>query len=555
MIRLTKSFIVFLSGLFLCCCATATRAQDINAAIKLTVSEQFELADAAFQNLIKAQPQNGDNYFYYGENYLHIYFTDTVSKELKDACQLSLVQYKKGTDNDPKNPLNWVGIGMVNMFMGDTVTARVNFDKAISLLPTRKNRIIMSKDKQSTTYVKIAEAYILAPRKNIPKALSLLDQAEKISPKLPVIFLTRGDAYLEINDGSNAILNYKRAQEFDMKSPLAKIKIGNIYVRGKNLKAAIPYFEDAVQTDSTFAPVYRELGELYFKAGQYDNAKKNYKKFLLLSDKNISAKIRYAQFLLLAKDYQEVINQVNQILKVDSDNIYLNRFLAYSYFETGQYDKSNASMKKFLKKIQPDKIIRSDYEYYGHTLSKLNQDSLAVLNLNKAYDLDTSDNDLLSDIAVIFIKMKKYNDVVKTYNRKIANRSITITDYYSLGKTYYSNQQFGKADTALAYVIMKKPDFMPAYLWRARANSNLDPELSTGQAKPCFELLVEKAKTDSVKYKNELIEAYGYLGYYYLKNKDNCNAKKLYKKVLEMDPANENAQKVLGSKEMKKVDC
>ena len=482
-----------------------------------------------------------------------MYFTDSVSKDLKEESQHADTQFRKGIEKDPYNPLNWVGTGKVALFSGDTANARINFEKSLSLLPAKKNKIQMTKEKHATVIVKIAEAYIQAPTKNIPKALSLLEKAEKINPKLPVIFLDRGDAYLEINDGSNAILNYKKAQELDIKSPLAKIKIGNIYVRGKNLKAAIPYFEEAVQIDSTFAPVYRELGELYFKAGQYDNAKKYYKKFLSLSDKNISAKIRYASFLVLAKDFQEAINQINQVLKIDTTYNYLNRYLAYSYCETGQYEKANQHMKKFLAKISADKIVRSDYDYYGRILSKLNQDSLAIINMKKAYEMDTSKTDILTDIAVCYTKMKKYNDAISIYKKKITNNSATVTDHYSLGKAYYASQQYGKADTALATVISKKPDFVPAYLWRARANSIID-SLFTGQAKIQFDALIEKAKSDSVKYQKELIEAYDYVGFYYLKNKDCKNAKKYYLKVVAIDPANEKANKILNSKEMKKCE-
>ncbi|HWY97688.1 MAG TPA: hypothetical protein VNY36_01270, partial [Bacteroidia bacterium] len=43
--------------------------QDLKQAIQLTRSEQFEKADKAFKNLINAKPDNGDNYFYEGENF------------------------------------------------------------------------------------------------------------------------------------------------------------------------------------------------------------------------------------------------------------------------------------------------------------------------------------------------------------------------------------------------------------------------------------------------------------------------------------------------------
>ena len=41
------------------------------------------------------------------------------------------------------------------------------------------------------------------------------------------------------------------------------MKIGNIYVKGRALQAAIPYFEEAIELNANYAPAYRELGQLY----------------------------------------------------------------------------------------------------------------------------------------------------------------------------------------------------------------------------------------------------------------------------------------------------
>ena len=45
-------------------------SQTLQDATRLTTNEQFENADAAFKKLIAAQPNNGEIYFYYGENFL-----------------------------------------------------------------------------------------------------------------------------------------------------------------------------------------------------------------------------------------------------------------------------------------------------------------------------------------------------------------------------------------------------------------------------------------------------------------------------------------------------
>jgi tetratricopeptide (TPR) repeat protein len=89
------------------------------------------------------------------------------------------------------------------------------------------------------------------------------------------------------------------------------------------------------------------------------------------------------------------------------------------------------------------------------------------------------------------------------------------------------------------------PDFEPAYLFRARVYSNLDPDTKEGLAKPFYEKLVEKASADSVKYSKDILEAYNYLGYYYLVNKQYCESLAYWDKIVAIDPTNQNAKDAL----------
>jgi hypothetical protein len=49
--------------------AIASFGQDLKQAIQITKDEQFEKADKMYKGLINAKSDNGDNYFYEGENF------------------------------------------------------------------------------------------------------------------------------------------------------------------------------------------------------------------------------------------------------------------------------------------------------------------------------------------------------------------------------------------------------------------------------------------------------------------------------------------------------
>jgi tetratricopeptide (TPR) repeat protein len=287
-------------------------------------------------------------------------------------------------------------------------------------------------------------------------------------------------------------------------------------MRARNYKDALTYYQEVVKIDSTFAPAYRELGYLLSRAGRNDEAQQNYKKFLRLSGGNTTARIQYVNTLIELKNYNEAITQLNEVLRTDTSNNDLNRALAYSYYETGQFDKGLLYSRKFFSRAKPDKIRATDYAYMGRLLAKTKQDSLAQEMLVKAFKVDSSRSELLSEAAMSLIKLKKYDKAIEIYQMKIALKKAVPNDYYNLGKVYYNLKAWGKVDTTLAYYSTLMPDHVQGYLWRARALVNIDSTSKLGLAKPAYESMIEKAHADTVKNAKELMEAYSYLSYYYL---------------------------------------
>jgi predicted Zn-dependent protease len=498
--------------------AIRVHAQDIQAAFKLTRAERFEDASAAFKALLQKNLKDGDIYYYYGDNFLQEYYSDTTNNSFKELSDSAKVLFSRGTEVDPANPLNYVGLGQIALMLRDMSKAQQNFSKTMSLLPSKANKaIVMAPEKQATVYIKLANAYIKAGINDTAIVFGSLKTAEKLDSKNYDLYIVKGDAYIfMLNDGSKAILNYNIAQTLNPKSPFAKLRVGQLWMRARNYKDALTYYQEVVKIDSTFAPAYRELGYLLSRANRNDEAEQNYKKFLRLSGGNTTARIQYVNTLIELKNYTEAINQLNEILKSDTSNNDLNRALAYSYYETGQYDKGVVYSKKFFSRVKPDKIRATDYAYLGRLLAKTKQDSLAHGNLVKAFLMDTSRSELLSEAAMSMIRLKKYDKAIEDFNLKISLKKAVPNDYYNLGKVYYNTKSWGKADTTLMYYSTLMPEHIQGYLWRAYALVNIDSTAKLGLAKPVYEAIIEKAKTDTVKNAKELMVAYLYLAYYNL---------------------------------------
>lgn len=586
--------------------ASNIKAQDLKTATLLTRSEQYDKAGEMYQQLIQADPSNGKLYFYYGENYLLEYFADTISNSLNVVANEAKDIYQKGVDANPNEPLNYIGLAKVAYFLGDDKTAEDMRAKAKSfLLPYKKIKKI-SPPAQEYAFIlaKIAESYIKEGAVDTTVALPLIRQAISIDNKNRDVYLIAGDIYILANDGSKAIYNYKQAQFADPLSPTAAMKIGSIYVKGRVLQQAIPNFEEAIDLDPNFAPAYRELGELYWKANRYDQSKLNYEKYLELTAGNIPAKIMYVNSLFYAKDYDGVIKNVEDILKIDNSRTYMNRIAGYSSYEKNppDYDKALDYLETLFKTVAKDRILWKDHYYLARTLLKKNQDypkSLDELNsLNtqlerakarldaasstaekaklkpsvddltkKVADLQESiakadaeidrgfeeyakvlefrpqDKSLLNEIAINYYNNRRYEGAAKTWSKLLEPGNESNDDYMRIARAYYSAEKFKKADSVLNVVVKKSPDYLPAYLLIARDYSKMDPDTKLGLAKPKFEKVIEVAKKDSLKTENEaaMMEAFGYLSYYHMVN-DNLNkSKSYYTRMVNLNPDNKKS--------------
>jgi tetratricopeptide (TPR) repeat protein len=523
--------ILLLAGMFITVSSNII-AQTLNDAIKQTTNEQFDKADGSFKTLIQTQPNNGEYYFYYGENYFK-----------NDHFEKANEQYQKAVDVNPTNPFGYIGLGKIQWNSGKQAEAKANFYKAITL----------AGGKNATALMKIAEAYTNAETKNLPEALNLLGQAAKLDPKNPEVYILTGDVYLEQNEGTKAIENYEKAGTLDPKSTKAVLRQGQVWNRAKNYTLAIDTYKKAKNIDSTFAPAYREMAEIYLRAGQYGNAAYNAKRYLDLNN-DCTARGRYAGILFEAKNYKESVAAAQEAQKCDPNNIYLLRYLAFSQYENGDFINGLTNSDTFFAKANADiKIIPKDYEYRAKLLSKNGKDSLAILEYKKAMELQPDKFELNGDIANSYVKMKKFPEAIAAYKLKMEKSKPTANDYFGIGRAYYFSKDFATADSSFAQIIASQPDLPLGYLWRAKTNSQLDPKNEKWLAKPFYDTYISKIKPEEVdKNKKDLIDAYTYQGVYLINNKDVCGAKALFRKIQEWDATNANAKKFLESPEAKK---
>ncbi len=510
-----------------------TFSQTVTEGIKMIDAMKFDQAKTVFNNLLKSEPTNADLYYYLGDIYRRV-----------DDANSAKLNFDKGLEISKENALCNVGLGQLLLDENKPEDAKTFFNKALEI----------SKKKNAKVLLYIGEAYTQSEKnKDLVQAESLLTLAQTIEKNNPDIYIALGDLYLEKEDPSLPIKNYELALTKDPKYAKSYLKKGNLYSRARTPEAyliAVETTKKGLEIDPDYAPLYAQMAEIYSLTRKYELAKENYVKYLSMVNNDLYARVRYASFLYLSKDYVKAIEEINNINQIDSSRPFLYRLLGCSYYETNNYAEGMINMDKFFaKQTNPSKIIYDDYRYYGLLLQKTGKDSLAIESFKKAMALDNSKSELYSEIGNNYKRNKKYNEAIAAFTYRLAIKD-NITDNFALGQTYVfaAKTDSTRLDSALACfkkVTDMKADWPYGYYWTARTYTQKDIRKELKNAGPDaltnYQKFIDMTKADEAKYKKELIESYSYIGNLYHEKGMKTECIDMWKKVLELDPENKQA--------------
>lgn len=544
-------------------------AQNTKQAMTFLDAEQFSKAQDLLEKQVTAAP-NADNYFALGYYNVRRGFMDDAKKA-----------FDKGLAADPKNQLNNIGNAMILLSNNKMNEAKALIDAAL----------LATKSKNAEVNYRAAEAYTMFEGVNGANdpaaAISLIDiNVEKLKKNAPDYQIVKGDAFLIKNDGGPAASAYENAITLEPNNTKAMVRIGNVFKRGKNYKLSQERFNEAIATDSMYAPAYRELGDLWVLAGKYNIAQKNYDKYLNKSEPTCYSKLRYVKMAFLAKNYEgsrKVLNEVEACndakIKADTD---LPRMKGYMLFEEGKYGDAVTYLKDLMSKLPAEKVLLSDKAVLAKSLQKEKKNAEAMKLFEEIVDKDTVDNYNIN-IREIQLADKKYEaaaaTTLKSIDWKTARKDgkASSQDYFNLSQDYYyaglttrlfaadtvkktpgstaadtlRKMDFGRKAEAAAIksneINSKNPVIYNTY--RARALNLIDLKRDKGLAVPYFQEVINLVSTisaeDQKRYQLYNIEALNYFAYYYTYYSnpiDKVKGKEFLAKVIALEPTNPTAK-------------
>lgn len=522
--------IIFLTFLLAGC--YIMQAQTAEQAQKKLYYERYNSAHKEFSDYLKANPT--DARAWYG-----LTRTTLLQNKVMVAGQ-GLQAAPAAIHNEP---LFQVAMGSIMLRLDKGDSAGYYFNEALDKTRNRDPEVLAA----------VAQAHIDSEKGNAQYAIELLEKAIKRDKKNPALYTLMGDAYMKLNNGSEAFTSYQKAIELNSGFAPAYYKMGEIFLGQKNPEMYLEYFNKAVAADASYSPAYYKLYTHYFfhdpaKALQY------YQQYSSNSDPGIKQDYELADLYYLTRQYDKAVAKADEIINKEGNKVQprLYKLLGYSQAGLGDSAKAITYMQQYFVQEADSNVIARDFETMAELYNAAEQDSLAVLYLVKATEKE-------KDAAKLTAYYKKLGDYAKE-NRDYAaqaewlqkyyqnNASATNVDLFNWALAHYRAEEYALADSVFGIYTEKYPEQSFGYYWRARSNVARDTDIENGLAVPNYRKFIELLSNDTTNdsYKKWMVEAYAYLAAYEANaEKDFAEAVNYFEKVLEVDPQNEDAKKYI----------
>ena len=423
-------------------------------------------------------------------------------------------------------------------------------------------QLLKGKNKKNPELV-IAVARVFLDAGNLAESEEYLALAKKADNKSAAVSLLEGDIALAKKETGVACQMYEQAIYFNPKNEQAYLKLADIY-KGANPQQAIEKLEQLKSVDPSNILADKKLAEVYYMNNDFDKATDAYARFIDTPEATEDDMVRYAFALFLNHKFERSLEIVNMGLKRNAHHAAFNRLAMYNYTDLKRFDEAEKAADVFF--TEADKVDYSylDYMYYGHLLSALKKYDEAVVQYQKAIELDNTKTELWREISDAYEQKNDYTNAILAYQKyyqSLPANEQTPDLQFQVGKLYYGKgtqsdtltvsfderkAALAAADSVFTIIAAAAPDSYLGNFWRARTNSALDPETTQGLAKPYYEEVVTfLTDKNDPRYNSALIECYSYLGYYYLVANKLPESKEYWNKILAIDPANATAKRAL----------
>ncbi|MBD5279529.1 MAG: hypothetical protein HDS35_03170 [Bacteroides sp.] len=472
-------------------------------------------------------------------------------EEGKDADAAS--HFNAGIQANPEYAYNYVGLGACDLRKKDKSAAEKNFKTAEGFAK-----------KDAELQIDIARAYYdvdpVLYAKEIDKRV---EKARKINMQDADIYLFEGDRKKDAKDVGGAAAQYEMAANYNPDATEAYVKYANLFTQ-VNPQYAIDMLNKLLQVNPNSALAQRELANAYYNAQKFNEAAKEYGKYVNNPNHFKQDEDRYAFLLFYGGNYKEGYDYSTKLLQANPSNFTAQR---YQFMNAAQ-DKDMASqllpMAEALvaahKSNPANKFAPIDYLLISEELTTAKRPQEAEALLLEAINDNPENAAFYKQLAMTYVGENNLSKAADTFQGYIQHSEKPgYNDFIQQATfSYYAGVENQKENPEVAdkYYQMaleyagKGQEILPDNYKPIKFKGDVAKQKASeaevaSVAVPFYTeaITLLEASPNRDRYTSDAKEMYNYMGNYYLDQKDVPTAKSYFQKYLELDPNNEPYRK------------
>jgi tetratricopeptide (TPR) repeat protein len=357
-------------------------------------------------------------------------------------------------------------------------------------------------------------------------------------------------------------------------NPEIYLKMARIWKRASKMDLAEKSILDGLKINDKYAPLYKDLIEIYMEAKQYDKILPTLEKYIPLAGNDFSARRRLVTFLTYqAKDYDRAVLEAEKLLKDDPTQTTMYRWIAWAKSSKADnllaknknvlgddakmlYKESQEASKKLFELVPADRLVYYDYEFPAKAALKLGNIDEAAKLYKTVVTMDSSRKcDVYSNLIKANYDAKKFKEGFALLDEKEVSGCAVDknTDYYYAMYYAYAGKLYAESVKYADKYIANQADLTDGYYYKGLSQTELDDDNAPKWlAKETYEKL---ASTYDAKPKDRskphVTKALMYLAYYYGSVNDFAKAREFAQKTVTIEPTHAGATKLIADLEGK----
>jgi len=245
-----------------------------------------------------------------------------------------------------------------------------------------------------------------------------------------------GDCALKIDSNEIGYLAYLYSFELNPANMPLAVKLINGYIRSLVAPDLImPFANKAYEQDSTYVPLIRSKGYLYFLLGDYKNSAIWLNRCYAKGDSSQFTVKHLGISMFQNGDFLDSHELLKTFFKKDTTDNVANFFYAKAAINMGQWKKAVKLLDLTEELITPDaKEVSILYATRAEAYTKGQKRELAIKNYEKAYNLTPDNNHYLLELGKSYYWAKKYESSKEVFENLIATLNKEPENSVNLGQ-------------------------------------------------------------------------------------------------------------------------